>query len=174
MTVNDKTREPIHVHFVCLGNICRSPLAEGVFRHLVEERGLEEHFEISSSGTGQWHIGEQADTRMRETAQKYGLSIERHRASQFAADEAKDYDHILVMDRSNHNNVLHLDQSGIWGDRVELFRAFDPEPGDMEVPDPYYGGVRGFDKVYDIVRRTAEAFLEELIEEHDLEELAQE
>ena len=111
--------DPIRIQFVCLGNICRSPLAKAVFRDKVEAAGLEEHFEIASSGTGRWHIGDTADDRMRQTARRNDLSLEDHRASQFEAEDLEQYDHIFVMDKSNLNDVLHLDED----DAYEIGRA---------------------------------------------------
>lgn len=155
--------------FVCLGNICRSPLAEVVFRRRAKEAGLEDVFEVESSGTGGYHVGEQADMRMRQTAEKYGMSLERHRAQQFAESHFEDFDHIFVMDKTNLHDVLFLDDAGQFGNKVRLFREFDPEPGDFQVPDPYFGGDQGFDRVYSIVDRTVQRLLERLIEEHELE-----
>ena len=161
--------DPIRIQFVCLGNICRSPLAKTVFRDKVESAGLEEHFEIASSGTGRWHIGDTADDRMCETAQRNDLSLEDHRASQFEAEDLARYDHIFVMDKSNLNDVLHLDEDDEYGGKVRLFREFDPEPDDYQVPDPYHGGRKGFERVYDIVERTSDMILHRLVDEYDLE-----
>ncbi|MFB6278312.1 MAG: low molecular weight protein-tyrosine-phosphatase [Salinibacter sp.] len=162
--------DPIRIQFVCLGNICRSPLAKAAFRDKVESAGLEEHFEIASSGTGSWHIGDTADDRMRATAQRNGLSLEDHRASQFEAEDLEQFDHIFVMDKSNLNDVLHLDENDEHGGKVRLFREFDPEPDDYQVPDPYHGGRKGFENVYDIVDRTADMLLHRLVDEYDLED----
>jgi len=160
--------DPIRIQFVCLGNICRSPLAKTVFRDKVEEAGLEEHFEIVSSGTGNYHVGEQADRRMRETAEQHGLSLDDHRASQFQKEDLEAFDHVFVMDKSNLNDVLHLDENDKHAGKVRLFREFDPEPDDYQVPDPYHGGRKGFENVFDIVDRTADMLLHRLVEEHDL------
>jgi len=159
---------PIRVQFVCLGNICRSPLAEAVFRDQVEQAGLDAHFEIESSGTGDWHVGEQADRRMRETAAQHDVPLDGHRASQFGADDLEAYDHIFVMDKDNLHDVLYFDDDDEHNGKVRLFREFDPEPGDFQVPDPYFGGQDGFETVYQIVNRTAKALLDRLIEAHDL------
>lgn len=162
--------DPIRIQFVCLGNICRSPLAKAVFREKVKEAGLEDHFDIVSSGTSHYHVGEQADNRMRKTAERNGLSLEDHRASQFEAEDLERFDHIFVMDKSNLNDVLHLDEDDEYGGKVRLFREFDPEPGDYQVPDPYHGGRQGFDNVYDIVERTSDMLLHRLVDEYDLAE----
>lgn len=154
--------------FVCLGNICRSPLAEGVFKKLVREHGLEDRIEARSSGTGGWHVGEGADPRMRATALKYGVDIDRHLGAQLRSSDLEEYDHVFVMDKSNLHDTLYLDGRDSFGHKVRLFREFDPEPEDYQVPDPYYGGASGFDRVYEIIDRTARTLLHRLIEEHSL------
>jgi protein-tyrosine phosphatase len=159
---------PIRIQFVCLGNICRSPLAKAVFRDKVEAAGLEAHFEIVSSGTSNYHVGDPADRRMRKTAQEKGHSLEEHRASQFSKEDLERFDHVFVMDKSNLNDVLHLDENDAHGGKVRLFREFDPEPGDYQVPDPYHGGRQGFENVYDIVERTADMLLHQLAAEYEL------
>lgn len=161
--------EPIRVMFVCLGNICRSPLAEGVFRTKVAERDLEDRFEIASSGTGNWHVGEGADARMRETARQHGVSLDEHVSSQFSKDDFGRYDHVFVMDKNNLHDVLFLDEDDQHDGKVRLFREFDPEPGDFQVPDPYYGGDQGFENVYAIVDRTTQQILDRLVEAHGLQ-----
>ena len=155
--------------FVCLGNICRSPLAAAAFREEVRKAGLQDAFDIESSGTGDWHVGQQADPRMRETASRLGLSLEPHRAQQFLADHIIEFDHVLVMDKGNLHDVLFLDRNETHGNKIRLFREFDPEPGDYQVPDPYYGGTQGFEIVFDIVQRTSRNLLERLIQENELD-----
>ncbi len=162
--------DPIRVQFVCLGNICRSPLAAGAFRDLVREEGLEERFEIASSGTGNWHVGEPADQRMMVTAEANGISLDSHQAQQFSADDFARYDHIFVMDKNNLHDVLFLDEEDAHNGKVRLFREFDPEPGDFQVPDPYHGGDQGFENVHAIVDRTARPILEQFIDEYGLGE----
>ena len=161
--------DKIRVHFVCMGNICRSPLAEGVFCALAERRGVADRFEVHSSGTGDWHVGHGADRRMQQTARQYGVSLDAHRAKQFKADDFAQDDHIFVMDKGNLHDVLALDLRDRYGNKVRLFREFDPSPGDYQVPDPYYGGAQGFDTVYQIVERTAQTILDRLIDEYDLD-----
>jgi len=158
--------QPYRIVFVCLGNICRSPLAEGVFRHLVKEAGLEERFEIASAGTGGWHVGEPPDRRMTRTAAKNGVDLSKQRAQQFKAHFLDRYDLILGMDRSNVDNMLMIagagDELDADAQKVRLFRDFDPSPGNGEVPDPYYGDQQGFDEVYAMVNRTCKNLLEQL------------
>lgn len=157
----DETTEKIRILFVCLGNICRSPLAEGVFAEKVRLAGLADRFEIDSAGTGSWHAGEPADRRMRETARGHGVALT-SRARQFGYADFETFDHILVMDRSNLHDVLFLDRKERFSDRVQLFRQYDPDPEDYQVPDPYYGGDAGFERVYAIVDRTCDALLSAL------------
>ncbi|MBL7979080.1 MAG: low molecular weight phosphotyrosine protein phosphatase [Bacteroidetes Order II. Incertae sedis bacterium] len=161
-------KPPFRIVFVCLGNICRSPLAEGVFRHLVREAGLEERFEIASAGTGGWHVGEPPDRRMTKTAAQHGVDISKQRAQQFKARFLDQYDLILGMDRSNVENMLLIAGAGDELDadvqKVRLFRDFDPMPSNGEVPDPYYGGQKGFDEVYEMVLRTCKNLLSHLQE----------
>ena len=164
------TTPPIKVLFVCLGNICRSPLAEGVFRNLVEEAGLDDQITIASAGTGRWHVGEPPDPRMRETARRHGLSIDDQRAQQIVASDLEHYDYVFAMDRSNYSTIRNLDGHGQASSTVRLFRDFDPTPEDKNVPDPYYGsGSEGFERVYSIVERTSRNLLDHLIDQHDLE-----
>ncbi len=147
--------------FVCLGNICRSPLAHEVFQHLVNEHGLNDRFEIESCGTGAWHVGELPDKRMRVEAQKHGIKMT-HRGRTLQPQDFEYFDLILPMDKSNMKNLL-AQASPQFKDKIKLFRTFDPQAHDMaEVPDPYYGGSEGFENVYNIVARTCKALLENL------------
>ncbi|MGA1494808.1 MAG: low molecular weight protein-tyrosine-phosphatase [Rhodothermales bacterium] len=159
---------PVRVLFVCLGNICRSPLAEGVFRDKVRAAGLDGIIDIDSAGTGAWHVGNPPDRRMMATAKRQGVEISAQRARQFVDTDLADFDHILAMDKSNLHDILFLDAGDDFGHRVTLFRQWDPEPGDYEVPDPYYGGDAGFEHVYEIVDRTAEALLKGLAAHYEL------
>jgi protein-tyrosine phosphatase len=158
----------IGVLFVCMGNICRSPLAEGMFEHLARERGALDRFRIDSCGTGGWHAGERADRRMRATAEQRGLELSSRArqinpASDFPNGASDGFAHILVMDRQNRSEVLAL---GAPPERVALLRSFDPTTNgaDAEVPDPYYGGQRGFDDVYEMVERACGGLLDALLD----------
>jgi protein-tyrosine phosphatase len=150
------------VLFVCLGNICRSPLAEGVFQHLVEEEDVARRYRIDSAGTGAWHVGEPADPRAREVASRNGIRLS-GRARQVQEDDFHEFDLILAMDRANLRNLESV-RSGSGGHaELRLFREFDPDTDDgLEVPDPYYGGSDGFDRVFDMVMRSCRVLLEEL------------
>ena len=145
---------------VCLGNICRSPTARAAILEAAAERDLD--LDVDSAGTGDWHIGELADERMRTAASAVGLSLD-SRARQVEADDLATYDLVLPMDRENLRVLESLWVEGESTARIELFRTWDPEAeGDLDVPDPYYGGRRGFDDVVEICRRTARALVEEL------------
>ncbi|MDA0684319.1 MAG: low molecular weight phosphotyrosine protein phosphatase [Bacteroidetes bacterium] len=147
------------VLFVCLGNICRSPVAEGVFRHQVEEAGLTGAFTIDSAGTGAWHVGQSPDSRMTKSAASQGVDISKQHARQFVEEDLERFDLILAMDKSNLHDILYLDKGDTFGHKVKLFREWDPEPGDFQVPDPYYGGDEGFRNVFTMVERTSQALL---------------
>lgn len=153
---------------MCLGNICRSPTAEGVFRHLVEEAGLTEAIQIDSAGTAAYHEGEPPDRRSAATARQRGISIG-GRARRFRATDFERFTHVIAMDRSNRSDLLDLAPDDEARDKVQLLRDYDAEAAsDVDVPDPYYGGDRGFDTVVDICERSCEALLAALRREHDL------
>jgi protein-tyrosine phosphatase len=152
----------IKVCFVCLGNICRSPLAQGVFEKLVSDEGLEDRILIASAGTGHWHVGSPPDERMQETANKYGIQLN-SRGRQFQPVDFFDFDLILAMDDSNLSLLEQICPDPEKADNLKLFRSFDPQNnGDLNVPDPYYGGGKGFEIVYAIVKRTCPPILESL------------
>ena len=148
------------VLFVCLGNICRSPTAEGVFRHYVEAEGLAEHFFIDSAGTGSWHIGHAPDARMTRAAAKAGYRLA-GAARKVVASDFERFQHILAMDQENLRDLKAAVPSDAHA-RVRLFRDYDPSGSGRDVPDPYYGGDEGFREVVTIVERTAAALLEAL------------
>ncbi len=147
--------------FLCLGNICRSPMAEGVFRHLVESEGLGESFHIDSAGTGAWHIGDAPDQRGQQTLQKRGIDISGQRARQVRAADFEDFNLLVGMDRSNRKTLMELaPESQIH--KVRLLLEFAPGAGVEEVPDPYYGGASGFDKVFNLIDAGAKGLLASL------------
>ena len=159
---------PVRVLFVCLGNICRSPLAEGLFRARLAEAGLAGRVEVDSAGTGDWHVGAPPDARMTATAARHGADIAGFRARQLTRADLGRFDHVFAMDRANLHDTLFLDPDGDHGTRVRLLREFDPEPGDYEVPDPYAGGPEGFEAVHEIVDRTTRAILTRLRAAHGM------
>lgn len=148
------------VCFVCLGNICRSPLAEGVFENLVNREALAGKISIASAGTGGWHIGSPPDDRMQETANEHGIQLN-SRGAQFQPEDFFNFDLILAMDDSNLDILEQMCPNPQKAENLKLFRSFDPENnGDLDVPDPYYGGGKGFKIVYEIVDRTCPKILE--------------
>lgn len=154
--------EPVSVLFVCLGNICRSPSAEGVFRQVVEKAGLAEKVRIDSCGTGDWHIGKAPDNRARAAAAKRGVDIGHLRARQFQESDLAQYDYVLVMDQQNLADVKRVWER-VGGTRPELFLGYGQSEHD-EVPDPYYGGDQGFETVLDLIHDASEGLLSQLRE----------
>ena len=148
------------ISFVCLGNICRSPLAQGVFQDLVNREKLDQKIFISSAGTGNWHIGNLPDERMRQTAQSKGIKLE-SRAQQFQSKDFNRFNLVLAMDHSNLVRLSEIAPSTLQKNKLMLFRSFDPESNeDQDVPDPYYGGTKGFEEVYSMVKRTCPPLLD--------------
>lgn len=152
---------PYKICFVCLGNICRSPTAEGVFQHLVKERDLESYFEIDSAGTSAYHVGESANSRSQQTAKQHGITLH-SKARQFDSFDLEYFDLILAMDQENLSNIKRLNNGKPDNANIGMLRDFDPKPGDGEVPDPYHGGIQGFENVFQIVRRSCENLLDQL------------
>ena len=149
----------VKISFVCLGNICRSPLAQGVFQDLVNREKLNQKIFVSSAGTGNWHIGNLPDERMRQTAQSKGIQLE-SRAQQFQSKDFNRFNLVLAMDHSNLTRLAEIAPSTLSPDKLMLFRSFDPKSnGDQDVPDPYYGGAKGFEEVYRMVERTCPPIL---------------
>jgi protein-tyrosine phosphatase len=158
----------VGVLFVCLGNICRSPLAEAVFRTEVERAGLGDRFEIDSAGTSDYHLGDSPDPRTVRTAAARGVRVA-HAARQVAVSDFARFDYILAMDGANLRRVKGLAARADGDAHVALVRAFDPtaEEG-AEVPDPYFGGEHGFDDVQDLVERACRGLLEHILADRDL------
>ncbi len=156
---------PHSVLFVCLGNICRSPLAEGVFVDLLASEGLLGTLQVDSAGTGSWHVGHPPDPRSIEVARRHGTELN-CRARAVDEGDFHEFDLILAMDGANLRDLQHLALQCGGGAEVRLFRDFDPDPGDdRDVPDPYYGGPGGFDRVYEMVERTCGGLLEWILDE---------
>lgn len=160
-----KRESEISILFVCHGNICRSPAAEGTFIHLLKKKNLENHFRADSAGVASYHIGELPHQTTRKVALEYGIQLV-HRARQFRRSDFDEFDLILAMDRSNLSDMLRSLPQGRDSSHVKLFRTYDPSSKKGEntpdVPDPYYGGIDGFFEVQEIMLRTCEALLEEL------------
>lgn len=147
--------------FVCLGNICRSPIAEGVFAHLAAQAGKGDLFTVDSAGTGAWHIGDPPDPRAVAAAARRGIDLSGQRARQLRAEDFDAFDLLLAMDRDNLSELLASAPAAYSG-RVRLFLDGAPEPGVREVPDPYYGGRDGFEEVLDLAEAGARALLARL------------
>ncbi len=147
--------------FVCLGNICRSPAAEAVFLDLIKARNLEANFEVDSAGTGAWHVGNQADSRMRDAASKRGIIIT-SRARKITPEDLVYYDLILTMDSDNLDNVNSLAQ-GLAGNKIAIIKqvmSYACQYSEVDVPDPYYGGEKGFERVLDLLSDACNGLLE--------------
>ncbi|MEA2283438.1 MAG: low molecular weight protein-tyrosine phosphatase [Solirubrobacteraceae bacterium] len=154
----------MRILFVCMGNICRSPTAEGVMRRLLREAGLDDAVEIDSAGTGGWHAGEPPDARAAEAAGRRGIVLE-GAARQVTAADFEAFDLLVAMDRENLRELLALAPDEEAAEKVRLLREFDPasaDAGDLDVPDPYYGGERGFERVLDLVEAACRGLLDEL------------
>ena len=138
--------------FVCLGNICRSPAAEGIFNQKIKERDLENFFVVDSAGTGSWHVGNLPDQRMRTKALSRGIELT-SRARQIEENDLYEFDHILVMDKDNLHAVKSLikDKDDLVNYNIKLILSYSKDSKLEEVPDPYYGGQNGFDKVLDLL-----------------------
>lgn len=149
----------IRVLFCCMGNICRSPTAQGVFTKLVIEEGLSDRIEIDSAGTHAYHVGEPPDPRARETARRRGIDLSRQRARRAVAEDFEQFDYVLAMDEDNHRALSALCPPG-FEERLRLFMDYAPHLERREVPDPYYGGTNGFDAVFDMVDEAARGLLE--------------
>jgi protein-tyrosine phosphatase len=153
---------PYRVLFVCLGNICRSPTAEGVMRALVRQAGLQDRIELDSAGTGAWHIGNPPDPRAIAAAHGRGIALA-GAAREVRAGDFDEFDLILAMDRRNLADLQRLTPDGQGRAKLMLLRELDPSAdGDLDVPDPYHGGPRGFEDVLDLVERACAALLAQL------------
>ncbi len=152
------------VLFVCLGNICRSPMAEGSFRHAVEQAGLSDQFEIDSAGTSGWHIGEPPDKRATQTALQRGLDLSAQRSRKVNQSDFDDYDYIIAMDRDNYSSLMGTSLKGSHS-KIRMFLEFAQKASETEVPDPYYGGQHGFDHVLDLVEEASQGLLKHIM--HD-------
>jgi protein-tyrosine phosphatase len=145
---------------VCLGNICRSPMAEGVLRHLAKDKGID--LEIDSAGTNRYHTGEPPDPRAQDAMNKYGIDICDLRARTIEPADFERFDLLLVMDRSNYSDVMKLAPREAYTEKVRLLMDYASGFGATEVPDPYYGGDEGFDEVYHMLVAACEAVLEDV------------
>jgi protein-tyrosine phosphatase len=161
----------ISILYVCLGNICRSPIAEGTMKALIEKEKLSHKIKVDSAGTADYHIGDPPDRRTRANAQSHGIALN-HACRQLVASDFAEFDYIVAMDEQNLQNINLLSLRTFGKHQPEencfLLRKFDPQNGPISVPDPYYGTKDDFELVYQIVQRSNQAFLEHIIEKHQL------
>lgn len=158
----------VRVCFVCLGNICRSPTAEGVFRHLVSEAELGHAFEIDSAGTAGYHVGDAPDHRARAAGKRAGIAIGGS-ARQFVVGDFSRFDYVIAMDSSNHADLTKLARSPEVAKKIRLMRSYDPDsPAGAPIPDPYYGDDADFDEVLTLCRTACTHLLAEIRRDHAL------
>jgi len=155
----------VKVLFVCTGNICRSPTAEGVFRALVDKEGLSDKILIDSAGMGNWHVGESPDPRSQEAAKQRGIDLSPIRARQVARSDFATFDYVLAMDNRNYRELEAICPFEA-ENKLSMFLAFAPEAGKSEVPDPYYGGANGFDHVLDLIEEGSKGLLADIRVKH--------
>jgi len=163
--VPDASTPPYRVLFVCLGNICRSPMAEVVFRSLVEEAGLQDRITVESAATGDWHVGEPAHPTTLEVLSDQGYDGSAHRARKFARDLFDDYDLLVAMDRMNVKALQQLARKPEDAEKIELLRAYDKQSvdrGELDVPDPYGAGYKDFNDVFDVVLSSSRGLFESI------------
>lgn len=150
------------VLFVCMGNICRSPTAEGVLRHRLAEAGLDGEVEVDSAGTGDWHVGEQADLRTIEALERAGYDGSHHRARQFTHSDFARSDLVVALDRSHERILRGWARTEGDADKIALLLAFDPSARTLDVPDPYYAGPGMFDEVLGMIESASRALFRQL------------
>lgn len=165
--------EPVKVLFVCMGNICRSPTAEGVFRKLVNDAGLADRIHIDSCGTGDWHVGKSPDSRAIAASRSRGIDISKLQARQVIAEDLTAFDYVLAMDHDNLSRLQAMrPHSGrttggtAGGTAPALFLGYARDVNETEVPDPYYGGEQGFEHVLDLIEAAGEGLLATIRSNH--------
>jgi len=146
--------------FVCLGNICRSPVAEGIMLHLIEERKLHKHFQVDSAGTAGYHIGEAPDHRTIKNAKKNGVDLNKLRARKFSASDFDSFDKIFVMDESNYQNVIAMTKDKAHHAKIDYLLNLSSPNKNLPVPDPYYGNESNFEEVFKLVYNACEKLIE--------------
>ena len=164
MPITNNPKATISVLFVCMGNICRSPTAEGAFRHVVDKAGLADKFVIDSAGTHAYHVGEPADRRARAASERRGISLDGIAARRVVRKDFEQFDYVIAMDRLNHITLLDKADAE-HHEKIRLFLDFGSGAED-EVPDPYYGGSAGFERVLDLVEEASQGLLETLRSRH--------
>ena len=164
---NMKTSQPTSLLFVCLGNICRSPAAEGIMQHIVDAANLSDKFRIDSAGIGPWHVGNLPDPRMRSHGADHGYDFST-RARQICYDDFSRFDYILVMDRENYHELMSMARTEQDREKVHMMADFATHhPGHTVVPDPYYGGDRGFELVIELLEDACQGLLEHIVKSEE-------
>ncbi len=156
----------VNVLFICMGNICRSPTAEGVFRHTVNEAGLNEKIHIDSAGTHAYHVGQEPDKRAQAAALQRGIDLSNQRARKVEEQDFEQFDYIIAMDHSNHSDLIHIAKDK--AKNLHMFLNFADKFSEEEVPDPYYGGEQGFKHVLDLVEDASNGLLQHIRENHSI------
>lgn len=157
-----KNTKNISVLFVCMGNICRSPTAEGVFRNLIQQEGHGDWITTDSAGTHAYHIGEQPDRRSQQTARSRGIDLSDLRARKAVTNDFNQFDYVLAMDDDNYQLLEEICPAGL-EEKLSLFLDFSKEYPETQVPDPYYGGDKGFEHVFDLVDSASRGLLEDIL-----------
>ena len=157
----------VRVLFVCMGNICRSPTAEGVFQALIERERLSSKIQIDSAGTHAYHVGEPPDARAQEAAHRRGIDLSHQRARKVRHEDFLEFDYVLAMDQSNYEDLRELCHPD-YESRLRLFLDFAVDSPECDVPDPYYGGAQGFERVLDLIEQASVGLLDEIREQHKL------
>ena len=153
----------IKVLFVCMGNICRSPTAEGVFNKLLDDKKVSNRFEVDSAGTHAYHVGKGSDGRAQQTAKQRGVDLSSIRARQVASTDFEHFNYILAMDSDNYQLLIEASPSE-YHHKIKRFLDYAPKQEENDVPDPYYGGEDGFVHVFDLVEEASQGFLDAVLE----------
>lgn len=164
----NKETAVVKILFVCMGNVCRSPTAEGVFRRMLEDAGLADRIYVDSAGTHSYHVGAPPDRRSQEAASRRGADLSRLRARRVEMGDFEEFDYLLAMDRDNYEQLFAMAVSDQQRDKIGLFMDYAPHLPEREVPDPYYGGLRGFDRVLDLIEEASQGLLAHLRDRYRL------
>ena len=156
-----RKNKKVHILFICMGNICRSPTAEGVFRYIVQTEGLDDWIKTDSAGTHAYHVGEPPDLRAQHTALAHGIDLSDLRARKAVKDDFEQFEYLLAMDNDNYSILQQLAPDG-YDDKLKLFLDFSDDFTETEVPDPYYGGELGFEHVFNLVQSASYGLLADI------------
>jgi len=155
----------VKILFICMGNICRSPTAQGVFEHLLQQHALTDQIEVDSAGTHAYHVGEPPDRRAQAAALSRGVDLSNQSARRVKAGDFEHYDYVLAMDNDNRANLVEICPPA-FKDKIELFLRYSAHGDDKEVPDPYYGASKGFERVLDMIESASAGLLDDIKQRH--------